>query len=159
MKSLKFLCLSLLIVTTLGCSSNDDSQDPTPQVQITDFEGSWRASSAVYTNKSNASENIEYIGAGGEIRYTMLPGGLGHTRIWVEFQNNPIDEWDAVVTLGANNSYTSTPAETIRPLENGTYTMGNNSFTLTNNNATFDFTLSGATPVPAKSVIIFVPNN
>ena len=88
----------------------------------------------------------------------MLSGGLGHTRVWIEFQNNPVDEFDAVVTLGTNNTYTTTPVETSRLVENGTYVLGNNTITLTSNNASFDFTNSG-TEVPATSVIKYVPNN
>ncbi len=155
MKSLKFLCLSLLIVTTYGCS--DDNPDPTPQITIANFEGSWKASSAIFTNNSNASESVDFIQAEGEIRYTMLTGG--NTRTWVEFQNNPVDEWDAVVTLGSNNTIISTPVEASRPVETATYVIGSNTITLTNNNASFDFTFSGSTEVPATSVITFVPNN
>lgn len=157
MKSLKFLCLSLLIVATLSCSSDDDSPEQNPKVTIADFVGSWKASSAVYTNNSNASENVNFITVGGDISYTMLNGG--GTRIWVGYQNNSLDEWDALTTLGPNNTYTTTPVETTRKTQNGTYSMGNNTFTLTNNNETFDFTLSGATGVSATSVIVFVPNN
>ncbi len=157
MKLLKFILLALVASFTFSCSSDDSDTEPTPQVTIADFEGSWKASSAVFTNNSNTSESTEFIGAGGEIRYTMLSGGLGHTRVWIEFQNNPVDEFDAVVSLGPNNNYTTTPVETSRPVENGTYVLGNNTITLTNNNASFDFTNSG-TEVPATSVIIYVPN-
>ena len=156
MNSLKFLFLSLLIVTTFGCSKDDDSPEPDNSITIADFEGSWKASSAIFTNNSNASESLEFIGAGGEIRYTMLPGG--NTRTWVEFQNNPVDEWDAEVTLGNNNTIISTPVEVTRPVETSTYDLGVNTFTFTNNSASFDFTLSGATEVSATSVIVFVPN-
>ena len=154
MKYLNYLCLSLLIVTTYGCS--DDNPDLTPQVTIANFEGSWKASSAIFTNNSNPSESLEFIGAGGEIRYTMLTGG--NTRSWIEFQSDPVDEWDAVVTLGNNNTLISNPVETTRPVQTATFVLGNNTITLTNNNASFDFTLSGAAEVPATSVIIFVSN-
>lgn len=155
MKLFKFILLALVASFTFSCSS-DDSEPTTPQVTIADFEGSWKASSAVFTNNSNASESVDFIAVGGEIRYTMLPAGK--TRIWIELENNPVDEFDAVVTLGTNNTYTSTPVETSRSVENGTYVLGNNTITLTSNNASFDFTNSG-TEVPATSVIKYAPNN
>jgi len=156
MKRFKILLLVFVASFTFNCSSDDSDDTTTPEVTIADFVGSWKASSAVFTNNSNSSESIEFISAGGEIRYTMLNGG--NTRTWIEFQNNPVDEWDALITLGPNNTYTSTPAETSRPVEHGTYAIGNNTITLTNSNSSFDFTNSG-TSVPSTSVIVFVPNN
>ena len=156
MKLLKFIFLALVASFTFSCSSDDTDQ--IPQVTIKDFEGSWKASSAVYTNTSDASESVEFIGAGGEIRYTMLTGGQGRTRIWIEFQNNPIDEWDAIFSIGPDDTYKITPAEASRPVHTGTYSLGNNTITFTNNNDSFDFSNSG-TLVPASSVTVFVPND
>lgn len=158
MKRLKIILPVLLAIGLFNCSDDDSSGDPTPLYSIEDFEGSWIASSATFTNKSNTSETVEFIAAGGEIRYTMLNGGEGRTRTWIEFENNPVDEWDAIFTLGTNNSYTSTPAESNRPIQTGTFALGNNTITLFNEDASFDFTNSGV-EVPATSVIIFVPNN
>ncbi|TNE55562.1 MAG: hypothetical protein EP344_13240 [Bacteroidetes bacterium] len=154
MKSLSLLFLSVLVISTFGCSKSDDAE-PTTQVTIKDFEGTWKATSATFTNNSNASESLEFIGAGGAIRYTMLSGG--NTRTWVDFQNNPVEEYDAAVSVGSNSTLIFTPADTLRPVETFTYVLGNNTITLTNNNARFDFTLSGATPVAATSVVVFVP--
>lgn len=156
MKLFKFIFLALVSSLTFSCSSDDNDQ--LPQVTITDFEGSWKASSAIYTNTSDTSESLEFIDAGGEIRYTMLTGGEGRIRIWIEFQNNPIDEWDAIFSIGPDNTYKITPAEPSRPVNTGTYNLGNNTITFTNNNDSFDFNNSG-TPVPATSVIVFVPND
>ncbi|MCA6075032.1 hypothetical protein [Fulvivirga sedimenti] len=156
MKRFEIIVLVFIVLFGFNCSSDDS--EPTPQVTIEDFEGSWIASSAIFTNKSNSSEVVNFIAAGGEIRYTMLPGGEGRTRTWIEFQNNPVDEWDAIISLGPNKTYISTPAEAGRPVVTGTYEMGNNTITLTNSNDSFDFANSG-NEEPATSVIVFVPNN
>ncbi len=155
MKRFETILLVLVAIFAFNCSSDDS--DPAPQITIEDFEGSWIATSAVFTKKSNTSESVEFIAAGGEIRYTMLPGGEGRTRTWVEFQNDPVDEWDAIISLGPGNTYTATPAEATRPIVNGTYELGTNTITLTNANDSFDFSFSG-TNEPATSVIVFVPN-
>ena len=157
MRLLNFLSLALLVTLTLSCSTDDLDADSNSEITVLDFEGSWKAFSAVYTKKSNTSESVEFIGAGGEIRFTMVPGGQGRTRIWIEFQENAVDEWDATMSLGSNSTYTLTPAESSRPVQTGTYTLENNTLTLTNDNTTFDFDNSG-TNVPATSVIDFERN-
>lgn len=158
MKIFKLLFFSILTTIVFSCSSDDSpNTPPEPQVTISDFEGSWIASSALFTNNLDSSESIEFIGVGGEIRYTMLPNN-GATRIWVELGGNPVDEWDAQATLSGSNII-MTPVETSRPIQTHAYILGTNTITLTNSNASFDFTLSGATPVSATQVIVYVPNN
>jgi len=71
------LAISIFLIS--GCSSDDALE---PQVTIADFEGNWVASSAIFTNHSNPSESVDYIAAGGEIRYFMQTDGSGSTRIW-----------------------------------------------------------------------------
>jgi hypothetical protein len=88
----------------------------------------------------------------------MLSGGEGRTRTWIEFDNTPVDEWDAIISLGPNNTYTSTPEENSRSIETGKFEIGNNTITLINENDSFDFSNSGSS-VPATSVVVFVPNN
>ena len=157
MKYVNLLMLSLIMLTLFSCSEDDPIiPDPIPEITIADFEGSWIAVSANFTNNSDASESVEFISVGGGLRYTMNTGG--GTRTWVEFQNNPVDEWDALLSLEDDNMLISTPEESSRPIEMFSYELGIDSITLTNNNASFDFTLSGAEKVSATSVLVFVPH-
>lgn len=53
---------------------------------------------------------------------------------------------------------TSDPVEDGRPSNTFTVTLENDVLTLTNENAEFDFSLSGAAPVATREVIVLVPN-
>jgi hypothetical protein len=167
MKRFKIILLALITSFTFSCSSDDDSgnNDATPQDNIADWTGSWKASSAVFTSIENPSESIDFISEGGQMRYTMLPGSEGRTRNWIEFESSPgvwvaLDEWDTQVTIGPNNTFTSTPVEVSRPVVTGTYALENNPRSITNTieNTSFDFTLTGASDTPASLVVVYVPN-
>ena len=158
MKTLNLLILCIAITSlTLSCSSDDDSQPVTPDNSFTlsDFVGSWIATSALHINNSNASENFDMIANGAIIRFTMLAGG--GTRTWIDFGTYQ-DEWDAQASL-SGNVITMTPVETSREEAVFVVEKEGNIITLTNSNDSFDFTLSGATPVSSTSVSTFIPNN
>ncbi len=84
----------------------------------------------------------------------MLSGG--GTRTWVDFGTFS-DEWDAAVSL-SGNTLTSDPVEEGRPTRVWTFTLVDGLLTMTDTDADWDFTLTGATPVSAIEVIVFVGN-
>jgi hypothetical protein len=151
MKSLKILFLSLLAVSMIACS--DDDTEPT-SITMTDLAGSWTANASVHTNNANSSETFNLITNNGEIRYTGFADG--RVRMWYEF-GDVSDEWDALWTI-SGNKITATPAESTRPILVYMVEVGTNAITLTNVNDSFDFTLTGVTAVPTKSVTVFVPH-
>lgn len=151
--------LAALAVLSSACSDGStapDIDDGGPNddtgATIADLVGSWTASSVVYTNKANAAEQIDIVAAGGELRTTVL--NHGGARTWLTF-GLVNDEWDAQLTLNGDQ-LTSTPVESTRPTRRHTVALAGDQMTLTSSDATFDFTLSGADPVPANQVIVFV---
>ncbi len=148
------LVLFVLIAAHAACGGVGSPSSPTPALTLNDLVGSWIATSVVNTNQATPSQTIAIIAAGGEVRFTMLSGG--GTRNWVEFGTFS-DEWDAVVTLNGSTA-TSVPVETSRPTAVASATLVNGVLTLTNRSALFDFTLTGATPVAATQVSVFVRN-
>jgi hypothetical protein len=76
----------------------------------------------------------------------------GGARTWVDFGTFS-DEWDAQLTV-SGHTLTSTPAEASRPVRHYTFVHEGDSITLTDTDGEFDFTLSGADPVPANVVVV-----
>jgi len=146
--------LFVLLSAAIGCSGAESpaTPTPTPAVTLSDFVGSWSATSVVHTNKANPAQTFDIIAAGGEVRFTMLVGG--GTRTWVEL-GTYADEWDALVTL-SGSTVTSVPVEASRPTIVASVTLANGVLTMTNANAMFDFALTGATGVPTSEVSTFV---
>ena len=150
MKSTKVLFLGFIIFIALSCDKKSEDEDPS--ISLSDFVGSWSATSSVYTNKANSSQVIDIIALGGELRFTLLEnGGL---RTWVTVGTYS-DEWDSQAVV-SGNTITLTPAELERGVTTFTYELEGNSLKLTNSNSSFDFTLSGADMVPATSVSTFI---
>ena len=156
MKQFQVILLGLIAFSVINCSKDDSVIDPVPEVTISDFVGSWKATTATFTNNSNSSEKVEFIAAGGAIRFTMLDHG--GVRTWVDFQNQVVDEWDAQASLGDDNTIKLIPVETSRPQTISTYELASGTITLTNTDDTFDFTGTGVPDVAATSIITFVPN-
>ena len=144
----------LLAALVAGCGGDEDPTAPETGVTIADLVGSWHATSDILTNNANPAETFDMIAAGGEVRFTMLAGG--GTRTWVEFGTFS-DEWDAAVSL-SGNTLTSDPVEEGRPTRVWTFTLVDGLLTMTGTDADWDFTLTGATPVSATEVIVFVRN-
>ena len=145
------VCL-LLSLSLSGCGG-DDPAGPAG-LTINDLVGSWIATSDTHTNNANSSESLDLIAEGGEVRFTMLSGG--NTRIWVTFGTFS-DEFDSAVTL-SGTTLTIDPVEAGRETVVLEITLVGNVLTMTNADAEFDFTQSGATPVPTTEVLVFVPN-
>lgn len=143
----RLLVVCLTTVFALGCGDGTTEPDG---VTLDDFTGSWTATSVVHTNNANSSEQFDIIANGGETRVTVLAGGKART--WVEF-GTFMDEWDAQLSV-SGNTLTSTPAEAVRGVRTFTFALVGNTLTLTDANASFDFTLSGATEVSATEVTI-----
>ena len=135
-----------------GCQKDKDQA--TPQYTIDDFVGSWIATSAEFTNNADPGQSFDLVANGGEIRFTMLPGG--NTRSWVELGTFS-DEWDSKMTMDGN-TITSTPAETSRGVSVSTFEYDGTTLILTNTNSSFDFTLSANPEVSATFVVHFVRN-
>jgi len=82
-----------------------------PAITISDFVGSWKAASSVFTKNSNSDDIVDIIANGGEIRFTMLNGG--GVRTWITFAAFS-DEWDSQAELTSDIILTLTPVETSR---------------------------------------------
>ena len=85
----------------------------------------------------------------------MLAGG--GTRTWIDFGEFQ-DEWDAQGSL-SGNILTMTPEENSRGVNVFLVEKVGNEITLINSNDSFDFTLSGETPVSTTSTTVLIPNN
>jgi hypothetical protein len=142
------LVLALTAVLATGCS--DDGGTDVDTITIDDFVGSWSASSQVFPSHGDPNETFDLIANGGETRMTVL--SHGGARTWVEF-GTFADEWDAQLMVDGN-MLTSTPVEASRPVRHFSFVHDGDTVTLTNTDDAFDFTLSGADPVPATMVIV-----
>jgi hypothetical protein len=119
---------------------------------MTDLVGSWTASTALLSNQANAAQQFDIVAQGGQLRVTVLSGGRART--WLDL-GTLSDEWAAQLTL-SGDQLTAIPAETTRPTRHYAVQLSGNQLTLTSNDATFDFTLSGAAGVPATEVVVYV---
>lgn len=144
------LVVSLMIITLSSC--NKDDETAAPKYGVKDFVGSWIATSYVHTDNTNASQSVDLVAIGGEVRFTMLNGG--GTRTWVELGTFS-DEWDALITI-SGNTVTSTPEEPARSVKVSTFEYDGTTLTLTNPNDSFDFTLGGNSPTSSTSIGTFV---
>ena len=147
--------LSLIAAAAVFTAACSESSPAEPEgITIADLVGSWKASSALFTNQANPSQQFELVSAGGELRTTVLQHGGART--WLDI--GPVsDEWDAQLTL-TGNQLTSTPVEASRPVRHYTVELVGNQLTLTSSDGTFDFTLSGATATPATEKVVFQRN-
>ncbi|MEJ2206048.1 MAG: hypothetical protein P8170_18285 [Gemmatimonadota bacterium] len=102
--------------------------------------------------QANPAQQFDIVTAGGELRTTVLDGGGARTWLTLGDFN---DEWDAALTL-SGTTLTSTPVEASRPVRHYALALEGSLMTLTSNDATWDFTLSGAEGVAANQVIVFV---
>ena len=151
MKIYNLIFLGLIVASVISCDKN--SVEPEPAITINNFVGSWNATSYVLTNNSNSSEVIDLIANGGELRFTMLDGG--GVRTWITVGSFS-DEWDSQAKLTNSSTLVLTPVEAARGVNTFEFVLENNTLELTNYTDSFDFTLTGATEVPATSVVIFV---
>jgi len=141
----------MLVAALIACGDDDSPTEPTG-ITIGDLVGSWSATSDTHTNNADAGETFDMIGAGGEVRFTMLPGG--GTRFWAIF-GTVDDEWDSAVTV-SGSTLISDPVEAGRPTRTWDITLVNGVLTATDTDSEWDFTQTGATPVSTTEVIVFV---
>ncbi len=153
MKFGQLLLLPLLFITIISCSKGDEAT-PDKTVSMADFEGSWKATSSILTNNANPSESFEMIANGGEIRFTAFADG--RIRTWLTIGAFS-DEWDATGRI-SGDILTSTPAESTRQTIKYRFKIEDEKITLTNEEDSWDFTLTGADPISATSISVFVPN-
>jgi hypothetical protein len=139
-----------MAVFSSACGS--DSTTEPDAVTIADLVGTWKATSVLFTNQANPAQQFDIVVAGGELRSTVL--NHGGARTWIEFGDFS-DEWDAQLSV-SGSQLTSTPVEVTRPTRRYTIEMDGNRLTMTSSDASFDFTLTGATAVPATEVIVYV---
>lgn len=143
---------ALLVAVAFLFSACDSSSSDDSGVTVGDLTGQWSASSHIFTNNANSAQGVDIIVLGGSTNMTVLSGG--RARIWVtlgDFQ----DEFDAQLSI-SGSTLTVTPAEASRGTDNFKFTMAGNVLTLTNTQAEFDFTLSGAPETSATQKITFV---
>lgn len=151
MKILNLIFLAFIVTSVISC----DKTGEVPEITIDEFVGSWKATSAVFTNKANSSEEIDLISLGGELSFTMLEGG--GVRTWFTIDSIS-DEWDSQAVLSGTNTLVLTPIEAERGVNTYEFVYEDNTLTLTNNDDSIDFTLSDAGELPATSVTIFMRN-
>lgn len=151
MKIFNYLFLGLILASTISCEKKEEE----PALTIQDLAGSWNATSYMITNKSNALVSVDLIALGGELSFTMLENG--GVRTWFVLESFS-DEWDSQAVLTNSQTLTLTPVEAQRGVNTFEFVYDNNTLKLTNQNDSFDFTLSGAAEVPATSVTIFERN-
>lgn len=151
MKVFNFIFLGLIAFSVLSC----DKEEEEPTVTIADLAGSWKATSSVFTNKADANDEIDLISIGAELRFTMLENG--GVRTWFTLDTLS-DEWDSQAVLKNGSTLTLTPAEIERGISTFEFVLDENTLELTNEDTSFDFTLSGAEEVPATSVSVFERN-
>jgi len=149
------LALSLAVTVVGGCGGDDDDDDVVQadadpgQLTVADLVGTWPATSHVYTNNASQTEQYDVIANGGTSRMTVLTGAQART--WLEYGTFS-DEWDSALTL-VDDRLTVDPAELSRPVRVYTIALDGDTMTLTNEADEFDFTMTGADPVPATLVI------
>ncbi|HSG08187.1 MAG TPA: hypothetical protein VLA36_07510 [Longimicrobiales bacterium] len=152
MKILRALpVLALAAVLAAGCSDADQGPE-IDAITLDDLTGSWAATSHVFTNKANTGQSFDLIANGGSTDITVLSGG--RVRTWVNIGDFS-DEWDAQFTI-SGNTLTSTPAEASRGMSEYTFTLVDGVLTLMDDDESFDFTLSGASEIPATMKVVFV---
>ena len=151
MKVVNFIIMGLILVSIVSC----DKEEKEPTVTIADLAGTWNATSSVFTNKADANDEIDLISIGAELRFTMLENG--GVRTWFNLDTIS-DEWDSQAVLKNGSTLTLTPVELERGISTFEFALDENTLELTNDDTSFDFTLSGAEEVPATSVSIFKRN-
>lgn len=149
--SVRTLAFAVFLAAFTSACGSDSSTEP-EGLTVADLVGSWKASSALFTNQSNSSQQFDLVAAGGEVRTTVLD--QGRARTWVDLGDFS-DEYDAQLTLNGNQ-LTATPAESSRPTRHYTIELTGNRLTMTSSDARFDFSLTGAAAVPATEVVVFV---
>jgi len=151
MKRLITFATAALFVFVAACSDSEKGTGP-DEVTVSDLVGSWTASSLVYTDNANPAQSLDLVALGGENRVTVLAGGGART--WVEFGTFS-DEWDAQLSI-SGNVLTSNPVEASRGVRTWEFTLNGDVLELTDTDATFDFTLSGAAGVSVTEKVIFL---
>jgi len=148
LKNLSLLLAGILMTLTTSC----DKEEAKPTYKLSDFTGSWIATSLVQTSNEDSGQSFDMIANGAEVRFTLLPGG--GVRTWVEFGTFS-DEWDALAEL-SGNTITSTPEESSRGVNVFTFEYDGTTLKMTNTNDSFDFTLTGENEVATTSVAKYV---
>jgi len=151
LRKLTLLLAALLLIALPGCNKDDD-EVATPQYKVSDFVGSWIATSLVQTSQADPARQLDMVAIGGEIRFTILSGG--GTRTWIEMGAFS-DEWDALIRVNGNK-VTSTPEEAARGVRVYEIEYDGTTLKMTNKNDTFDFSLTGDSFEPTISVGTFV---
>lgn len=150
------LLLVLFAIVPAACGEDTTApEEADDSLSMSDLVGSWIATSHVFTNQANTSETFDLVGAGGELRATVLTGG--RVRTWVTLGDFS-DEWDSGITI-VGDEITVTPVESTRPSRRWTVSLQENGWTMTSTDGEWDFTLAGADPVPANERVVWVVNN
>ena len=147
----RFIAVVSLVLSVAACSDSDKATGP-DEITIADLVGSWTAASLVFTNNADPGQTFDVVAAGGETRMTVLDHG--GARIWFTLGDFS-DEWDAQLGL-SGNTLSATPAEATRSARAWTVSLDGNVLTLTDENASFDFTLNGGAEIPVTEVVVFV---
>lgn len=164
-RSSSALSLSVMLLAALissGCSSKSsptatqDQTQSTPSITMADLVGTWKASSAVLTNQANTSQQYDVVAGGGEVR-TVVLNNPARSRTWVQLDTavDVFDQWDSGLTL-TGDELTVTPVETTRATRHYTLQLVGDTLTMTSTDGSFDFTLTGATAVPANEASVFI---
>lgn len=143
MKIYRYILLTIMFVYMTGCEKSNLTHD--------DLVGSWAATSSVFTSKADENEVIDVIEQGGDFSFTYLEDDK--VRTWFTWDTIS-DEADFMAEL-SDDIITLTPAETERGISILQASYDGITLVLTNDNDSFDFTLSGAEETPAYSETFF----
>jgi hypothetical protein len=166
-RSSSALSLSIMFLAALissGCSGDSSPTAPqdqtqnTPSITMSDLVGTWKASSAVFTNQANTSQQYDVVAEGGEVR-TVILNDPARSRTWVQLDTavDVFDQWDSGLALNVTGTeLTVTPVETTRPTRHYTLKLVGDTLTLTSSDGAFDFSLTGAPGVAVKEVDVLI---
>jgi len=158
--ALSLSVMFLAALTSSGCSSDSSptaTQDQnTPSITMSDLVGTWKASSAAFTNQANTSQQYDVVAEGGEVR-TVILNDPARSRTWVQMDTavDVFDQWDSGLALNGTD-LTVTPVETTRSTRHYTVKLVGDTLTLTSSDGTFDFSLTGASGVAANEVDVLI---
>jgi hypothetical protein len=138
-----------------GVAAGCGDSTGTNGVTIADLVGDWTATKIEYQNQANTSQTFDIIGIGAELDVSVTSNG-NFTGTLREFALAPVETVTGQIII-SGGSLTLDFDDVDREDISGTFVLAGNRITLNGTeNITFDFTLSGATGVPANIELVLM---
>ncbi len=142
LRSLGIATLSTVLLTACGDSTGTD------QVTLEDLVGTWNVILLQWTRTDGAQEIVDFIQIGGSITVTIGPSGAvtgsGTSFLTGDFTLSGtvmVQGESIILTLDAEASNPNAPTLTLPDMFS--YTLTDDTLTLTNSSVTFDFGFDG----------------